>query len=59
MIFESEDEYCYVKRIKTSSNKASVVTNKDMKNSQYENCNLANTEYYQVNLKTVHLLVAI
>ncbi|MGF2773071.1 GNAT family N-acetyltransferase [Bacillus cereus] len=51
MIFESEDEYCYVKRIKTSSNKASVVTNKDMKNSQYENCNLANTEYYQVNLK--------
>ena len=51
MIFESEDEYCYVKRIKTSSNKESVVTNKDMKNSQYENCNLANTEYYQVNLK--------
>ncbi|PFQ40901.1 GNAT family N-acetyltransferase [Bacillus cereus] len=51
MIFESEDEHCYVKRIKTSSNKESVVINKDMKNNQYENCNLANTEYYQVNLK--------
>ncbi|MBE5109055.1 N-acetyltransferase [Bacillus thuringiensis] len=51
-IFESEDEYCYVKRIKKPSNKGSVVKNEDMKNSQYENCNLANTEYYQVNLKS-------
>lgn len=50
-IFESEDEYCYVKRIETSSNKESVVKNEDMKNGQYENCNLENTEYYQVNLK--------
>ncbi|MEB9455299.1 GNAT family N-acetyltransferase [Bacillus anthracis] len=50
-IFESEDEYCYVKRIGTSSNKESVFKNEDMKNSQYENCNLENTEYYQVNLK--------
>ncbi|MDW3036966.1 MULTISPECIES: GNAT family N-acetyltransferase [Bacillus cereus group] len=50
-IFESEDEYCYVKRIGTSSNKETVFKNKDMKNSQYENCNLVNTEYYQVNLK--------
>ncbi|WP_439019621.1 GNAT family N-acetyltransferase [Bacillus thuringiensis] len=50
-IFESEVEYCYVKRIGTSSNKESVFKNEDMKNSQYENCNLENTGYYQVNLK--------
>ena len=30
-IFESEDEYCYVKRIGTSSNKESVFKNEDMK----------------------------
>ncbi|PEV97766.1 GNAT family N-acetyltransferase [Bacillus cereus] len=51
IIFESKDEYCYVKRIKTSSPEDILVKNEDMKNSQYENCNLANTEYYQVNLK--------
>ena len=28
-----------------------LIKNKDMKNGQYENCNLVNTEYYQVNLK--------
>ncbi|MGE7881449.1 GNAT family N-acetyltransferase [Bacillus sp. NPDC094077] len=50
-IFESEDEYCYVKRIKIASHVENVVKSEDMKNSQYENCNLANTEYYQVNLK--------
>ena len=58
-IFKSEDEYCYVKRITVESAEENLIKNKDMKNSQYENCNLANTEYYQVNLKTVPLLVAI
>ncbi|MGN4422926.1 GNAT family N-acetyltransferase [Bacillus cereus group sp. MYBK30-1] len=50
-IFEMEDEFCYVKRINTSSSEENLVKNKDMKSGQYENCNLANTEYYQVNLK--------
>ncbi|MGG5782813.1 GNAT family N-acetyltransferase [Bacillus albus] len=51
IIFKSEDEYCYVKRITVDSAEEDLIKNKDMKNSQYENCNLANTEYYQVNLK--------
>ncbi len=51
IIFKSEDEYCYVKRITVDSAKENQIKNKDMKNSQYENCNLANTEYYQVNAK--------
>ncbi len=50
-IFESEDEYCYVKRIKRTLPEETLVKNENMKNIQYENCNLANTEYYQVNLK--------
>ncbi|QWH78336.1 N-acetyltransferase [Bacillus mycoides] len=50
-IFETEDEYCYVKKIKIALSEENLVKNKDMKNGQYENCNLANTEYYQVNLK--------
>ncbi|MCW1242165.1 GNAT family N-acetyltransferase [Bacillus pretiosus] len=51
IIFKSEDEYCYVKRITVESAKENLIKSNDMKNSQYENCNLANTEYYQVNLK--------
>ncbi|EJR04773.1 acetyltransferase [Bacillus cereus MC118] len=50
-IFETEDEYCYVKKIKTALSEENLVKNKDMKSEQYENCNLANSEYYQVNLK--------
>ncbi|QWG28165.1 GNAT family N-acetyltransferase [Bacillus mycoides] len=50
-IFETEDEYCYVKKIKTALSEENLVKNKDMKSEQYENCNLENTEYYQVNLK--------
>ncbi|MGE6618746.1 GNAT family N-acetyltransferase [Bacillus mycoides] len=50
-IFETEDEYCYVKKIKIALSEENLVKNKDMKNGQYENYNLANTEYYQVNLK--------
>ncbi|MDA1676308.1 GNAT family N-acetyltransferase [Bacillus cereus group sp. TH152-1LC] len=51
IIFKSEDEYCYVKRINVDSAEENQIKNKNMKNSQYENCNLANTEYYQVNAK--------
>ncbi|HGH7176321.1 TPA: GNAT family N-acetyltransferase [Bacillus wiedmannii] len=51
IIFKSEDEYCYVKRITVEPAKENLIKNNDMKNNQYENCNLANTEYYQVNLK--------
>ncbi|HDR7719906.1 GNAT family N-acetyltransferase [Bacillus albus] len=51
IIFKSEDEYCYVKRITVKSAEEKQIKNQDLKNSQYENCNLANTEYYQVNLK--------
>ncbi|QWG33584.1 GNAT family N-acetyltransferase [Bacillus mycoides] len=50
-IFETEDEYCYVKKIKTALSEENLVKNKDIKSEQYENCNLANSEYYQVNLK--------
>ncbi len=32
------------KELKTKLKQESVVTNKDMNNSQYENCNLANTD---------------
>ncbi|MDA1536046.1 MULTISPECIES: GNAT family N-acetyltransferase [Bacillus] len=46
IIFKSDDEYCYVKRITVESAEENLI-----KNNQYENCNLANTEYYQVNLK--------
>ncbi|HHT7204103.1 TPA: GNAT family N-acetyltransferase, partial [Bacillus cereus] len=51
IIFKSEDEYCYVKRITVESAEESRIKNKDLKQSQYENCSLVNTEYYQVNLK--------
>lgn len=49
IIFKSDDEYCYVKRITVESAEENLIKNK--KNNLYENCNLANTEYYQVNLK--------
>ncbi|WP_195743191.1 GNAT family N-acetyltransferase [Bacillus cereus] len=51
IIFKSEDEYCYVKRKNVDAVGENLIKNKDMKNGQYENCNLVNTEYYQVNLK--------
>ena len=46
IIFKSDDEYCYVKRITVEAAEENLI-----KNNQYENCNLENTEYYQVNLK--------
>ncbi|EEL22995.1 MULTISPECIES: GNAT family N-acetyltransferase [Bacillus] len=51
IIFKSEDEYCYVKRKNVGAGEENLIKNKDMKNGQYENCNLVHTEYYQVNLK--------
>ncbi|WP_436864950.1 GNAT family N-acetyltransferase [Bacillus fungorum] len=51
IIFKSENEYCYVKRIHVGSAEENLIKNIDMKMRQYENCNLVNTEYYQVNLK--------
>ncbi|GLV65876.1 N-acetyltransferase [Bacillus mycoides] len=51
IMFKSEDEYCYVKRKNVDAVGENLIKNKDMKNGQYENCNLVNTEYYQVNLK--------
>ncbi|MCM3738039.1 GNAT family N-acetyltransferase [Bacillus cytotoxicus] len=50
-IFKTEDEYCYIKRIGTSSGIENLVENEDISSIQYENCNMAKTECYQVNLK--------
>lgn len=45
--FETEDEYCYIKR----KGSLSAQKGKDISNIQYENCNLERTECYQVNLE--------
>ncbi|MEH7464160.1 GNAT family N-acetyltransferase [Bacillus thuringiensis] len=49
--FKTEDEYCYIKRIGTSSGTENLVENEDISDTQYENCNMAKTECYQVTLK--------
>lgn len=49
--FKTEDEYCYIKRKESSLGIENLVKNKDISNTQYENCNMENTECYQVNLK--------
>lgn len=49
--FESEDEYCYLKKIETSSEKESTVENKNISSIQYVNCDMAKTECYGVNLE--------
>ena len=41
IIFKSDDEYCYVKRITVETAEENLIKNKNIKNSQYENCNLA------------------
>lgn len=48
--YKSEDEYCYQKKIETSSEE-SFVENKNISNTQYVNCEMAKTEYYGVNLE--------
>jgi uncharacterized protein YjbI with pentapeptide repeats len=47
--FETEDEFCYVKHIETKAE--NLVNDKNLSNTQYENCNLSATECYQVNLE--------
>ncbi|SFI71683.1 MULTISPECIES: GNAT family N-acetyltransferase [unclassified Bacillus (in: firmicutes)] len=49
--FKTEDEYCYIKRIETSSRIENLVENEDISDTQYESCNMAKTECYQVTLK--------
>jgi uncharacterized protein YjbI with pentapeptide repeats len=49
--FVSEDEYCYVKRIELSADVDCLKENQDLSATQYENCNMAQTECYQVNLE--------
>lgn len=47
--FETEDEFCYVKHIEIKAE--NLVNDQDLSNTQYENCNLSATEFYQVNLE--------
>ncbi|MEC0094304.1 GNAT family N-acetyltransferase [Paenibacillus macquariensis] len=49
--FKTEDEYCYTKRKESSSDIENLIENKDISNTQYENCNMEKTECYQVNLE--------
>ncbi|SFC59065.1 Acetyltransferase (GNAT) family protein [Bacillus sp. 491mf] len=49
--FKTEDEYCYIKRIDASVKVEHLIENKDISDTQYENCNMAKTECYQVTLK--------
>ncbi|PGN51180.1 GNAT family N-acetyltransferase [Bacillus cereus] len=49
--FKTEDEYCYIKRIETLLGIEKSVENEDISGTQYENCNMAKTECYQVTLE--------
>lgn len=49
--FKTEDEYCYIKRKEGPLGSVSIVENKDISNTQYENCQMEKTECYQVNLE--------
>ncbi|MDP7979566.1 GNAT family N-acetyltransferase [Bacillus sp. WLY-B-L8] len=49
--FKTEDEYCYIKRIGTSSGIENLIDNEDISGTQYENCNMTKTECYQVTLE--------
>ncbi|MDW0117468.1 GNAT family N-acetyltransferase [Sporosarcina thermotolerans] len=48
--FESEDEYGFQKKIGTPTEE-SLVENKNISSIQYVNCEMANTDYYDVNLE--------
>ncbi|WP_391122655.1 GNAT family N-acetyltransferase [Psychrobacillus sp. L3] len=50
--FESEDEYGYLKKIETSSEKENIAENKNISSFQYVNCDMAKTEFYGVNLES-------
>ncbi|MFJ7825706.1 GNAT family N-acetyltransferase [Psychrobacillus sp. NPDC096623] len=49
--FETEEEYGYLKKIETSSEIENLVENKNISSIQYENCDMAKTEFYGVNLE--------
>jgi len=49
--FKTEDEYCYIKKKESLLGIENSVENKDISNTQYENCNMEKTECYQVNLE--------
>ncbi|OCA90349.1 acetyltransferase [Bacillus sp. FJAT-27225] len=49
--YETEDEYGYIKRKVSSLGKENLVENKDISNTQYENCNMEKTECYAVDLE--------
>ncbi len=50
-IFKSEDEFCYIKRKESLTKSDNSVENHDISNKPYENCDMAYTEWYQVNLE--------
>lgn len=49
--FKTVDEYCYIKKIENSLEIEKLVENEDISGTQYENCNMAKTECYQVTLE--------
>lgn len=50
-VFQTEDEYSYIKRIKRQSPAGNVVEQQDLSLTQYEDCKMEHTEYYQVTLE--------
>lgn len=49
--FETEDEFCYIKKLGMPKEHEHVVEDMELTSIQYENCNMANTECYQVNME--------
>lgn len=48
--YKSEDEYGYTKRKELTEEKENKVSNQDISNRQYEDCNMEKVECYQVSL---------
>ncbi|WP_210366960.1 GNAT family N-acetyltransferase [Bacillus sp. REN3] len=51
IMFQTAEEYHYIKRTRYFSGNDQAVRNKDLSSVQYENCNMENSEFYQVNLQ--------
>jgi len=49
--FETDDEFCYIKKLGTPKENEHVIEDKELTSIQYENCNMAKTECYQVNME--------
>lgn len=47
--FKTADEYCYIKRRESSADIERLRENQDLSNTQYENCKMNQTEFYQIN----------